>query len=327
MDVLAFLLEPLQYGFLTRALAVTLAAAVVAAVLSCWLILMGFSLMGDAVSHAVLPGVALAYIVGIPFSIGAFVFGAGAVALIGIVRSTTRLKADTVIGVVFTALFASGLAIVSATPSQIDLMHILFGNVLGVSAGEVWQVLVLGAVTLVVLLLKRRDLTLLAFDRTHAHVIGINTRRLSALLLGLLALTVVVGLQAVGIILVVAMLVTPGATAFLLTRSFDRMLVLSVSLTVVASVAGIYASYYLDISTGAAVVLCQALVFTVVYLVARPDGLLWQLGRRRRSGRTGRGSSPARSGGAVEAAPPGDPLPGRARTGDPLTGTARSSDA
>lgn len=327
MDVLAFLLEPLQYGFLTRALAVTLAAAVVAAVLSCWLILMGFSLMGDAVSHAVLPGVALAYIVGIPFSIGAFVFGAGAVALIGIVRSTTRLKADTVIGVVFTALFASGLAIVSATPSQIDLMHILFGNVLGVSAGEVWQVLVLGAVTLVVLLLKRRDLTLLAFDRTHAHVIGINTRGLSALLLGLLALTVVVGLQAVGIILVVAMLVTPGATAFLLTRSFDRMLVLSISLTVVASVAGIYASYYLDISTGAAVVLCQALVFTVVYLVARPDGLLWQLGRRRRSDRTGRGSSPARSGNTVEAALPGDPLPGRAPTGDPLTDTARSSDA
>ncbi len=294
MDLLAFLLDPLQYGFLTRALVVTVSAAVVAAVLSCWLILMGFSLMGDAVSHAVLPGVALAYIVGLPFSIGAFVFGAGAVALIGVVRSTTRLKADTVIGVVFTALFASGLAIVSATPSQIDLMHILFGNVLGVSTGEVWQVLVLGAITLTVLLLKRRDLTLLAFDRTHAHVIGINTRRLSALLLGLLALTVVVGLQAVGIILVVAMLVTPGATAFLLTRSFDRMLVLSVSLTVVASVAGIYASYYLDISTGAAVVLCQALVFAVVYLVARPDGLLWQLGRRRRSTRTARDSGAGR---------------------------------
>ncbi|MHA7210740.1 metal ABC transporter permease [Arthrobacter sp. MDT1-65] len=291
MDVLAFLLEPLQYGFLTRALAVTVAAAVVAAVLSCWLILMGWSLMGDAVSHAVLPGVALAYILGIPFSIGAFVFGAGAVALIGIVRSTTKLKADTVIGVVFTALFASGLAIVSATPSQIDLMHILFGNVLGVSAGDVRQVLVLGALTLAVLLFKRRDLTLLAFDRTHAHVIGLNTRFLTALLLGLLALTVVVGLQAVGIILVVAMLITPGATAFLLSRSFDRMLVIAVVLTVAASVSGIYASYYLDISTGAAVVLCQALVFAAVYLFARPDGLLWQVRRRsvaRTRTRTGR---------------------------------------
>ena len=284
MDLLALVTEPLQYGFLSRALAITVAAAVVSAVLSCWLILMGWSLMGDAVSHAVLPVVALAYIIGIPFSIGAFVFGVGAVALIGIVRSTTRLKADTVIGVVFTALFAAGLAIVSATPSQIDLMHILFGNVLGVSSAEVWQVLVLGALTLGVLLFKRRDLTLLAFDRTHAHVIGFNTRLLSGLLLGLLALTVVVGLQAVGIILVVAMLITPGATAFLLTRSFDRMLVIAVVLTVTASVAGIYASYYLDISTGASVVLCQAVVFAVVYLFARPDGVVWQVRRRTRPG-------------------------------------------
>ncbi|WP_159618146.1 metal ABC transporter permease [Arthrobacter zhaoguopingii] len=285
MDLLNWLTEPLQYGFLTRALIVTVAAAVVSAVLSCWLILMGWSLMGDAVSHAVLPGVALAYIVGIPFSIGAFIFGAGAVALIGVVRSTTKLKPDTVIGVVFTALFAAGLAIVSSTPSQIDLLHILFGNVLGVTDGELWQVLILGAVTLAVVLFKRRDLTLLAFDRTHAHVIGLNTKFLSALLLGLLALSVVVGLQAVGIILVVAMLITPGATAFLLTRSFDRMLVLAVGITVAASLAGIYASYYLDISTGAAVVLAQSLVFTVVYLVARPNGVLWQRLRVRRSRR------------------------------------------
>ncbi len=285
MDLLNWLTEPLQYGFLTRALVVTVAAAVVSAVLSCWLILMGWSLMGDAVSHAVLPGVALAYIVGLPFSIGAFIFGAGAVALIGVVRSTTKLKPDTVIGVVFTALFAAGLAIVSSTPSQIDLLHILFGNVLGVTDGELWQVLILGAVTLAVVLFKRRDLTLLAFDRTHAHVIGLNTKFLSALLLGLLALSVVVGLQAVGIILVVAMLITPGATAFLLTRSFDRMLVVAVGITVAASLAGIYASYYLDISTGAAVVLAQSLVFTVVYLVARPNGVLWQRLRVRRSRR------------------------------------------
>ncbi len=282
MDPATFLLEPLQYGFLTRALIVTVAAAVVASVLSCWLILMGWSLMGDAVSHAVLPGVALAYIVGLPFSIGAFVFGAGAVALIGLVKSTTKLKADTVIGVVFTALFAAGLAIVSRTPSQVDLMHILFGNVLGVTDAELWQVLILGALTLAIVLFKRRDLTLFAFDRTHAHVIGLNTKLLSALLLGLLALSVVVGLQAVGIILVVAMLITPGATAFLLTRSFDRMLVLAAGITAVASVCGIYASYYLDISTGAAVVLAQALVFTAVYLGAPRTGLIAQSTRRRR---------------------------------------------
>lgn len=282
MDPVAFLLEPLQYGFLTRALVVTLAAAVVASVLSCWLILMGWSLMGDAVSHAVLPGVALAYIVGVPFSIGAFLFGAGAVALIGAVRSTTKLKSDTVIGVVFTALFAVGLAIISRTPSQVDLMHILFGNVLGVTDGELWQVLILGTVTLTIVLLKRRDLTLLAFDRTHAHVIGLNTRVLDALLLGLLALSVVVGLQAVGIILVVAMLITPGATAFLLTRSFDRMLVLAVVITATAAVTGIYASYYLDISTGAAVVLAQALAFAAAYFGAPRSGLIAQLRRRRR---------------------------------------------
>ena len=281
MELLNWIVEPLQYGFLTRALAVTLAAAVVSAVLSCWLILMGWSLMGDAVSHAVLPGVALAYIVGIPFSIGAFVFGAGAVALIGAVKSTSKLKPDTVIGVVFTALFAAGLAIVSSTPSQIDLMHILFGNVLGVTDGELWQVLLLGLLTLTILLLKRKDLTLLAFDRTHAHVLGLNTRFLSALLLGLLALSVVVGLQAVGIILVVAMLITPGATAFLLTRSFDRMLIVAVGITVAAAIAGIYASYYLDISTGAAVVLAQSVAFTAVYLLASPNGLLFQHLRRR----------------------------------------------
>ena len=289
MDPIAFLLEPLQYGFLTRALLVTLAAAVVASVLSCWLILMGWSLMGDAVSHAVLPGVALAYIVGIPFSIGAFIFGAGAVALIGAVKSTTRLKSDTVIGVVFTALFAVGLAIISRTPSQVDLMHILFGNVLGVTDGELWQVLILGALTLVIVLVKRRDLTLLAFDRTHAHVIGLNTKALAALLLGLLALSVVVGLQAVGIILVVAMLITPGATAFLLTRSFDRMLILAVLITTTAAVSGIYASYYFDISTGAAVVLAQALAFSVAYIAAPRTGLIAQLRQRRR-----RAGSPAR---------------------------------
>lgn len=282
MEFLSLLTEPLQYGFLTRALVVTVCAAVVASVLSCWLILMGWSLMGDAVSHAVLPGVALAYIIGIPFSIGAFVFGAGAVALIGLVKSTTKLKSDTVIGVVFTGLFAVGLAIVSRTPSQVDLMHILFGNVLGVTDGELWQVVILGALTLAIVLYKRRDLTLFAFDRTHAHVIGLNTRALSTLLLGLMALSVVVGLQAVGIILVVAMLITPGATAFLLTRSFDRMLILAASITTVASVAGIYASYYLDISTGAAVVLSQSLVFVVVYLFARRTGVIWQAGNRRR---------------------------------------------
>lgn len=285
MDLLNWLAEPMLYGFMTRALIVTVAAALVCSILSCWLILMGWSLMGDAVSHAVLPGVALAYILGLPFSIGAFVFGAGAVALIGVVRSTTKLKSDTVIGVVFTALFAAGLAIISKTPSQTDLGHILFGNVLGVTDGEFRQVLVLGAITLAALLFKRRDLTLYAFDRTHAHALGINTKWLSTLLLGLLALTVVVALQAVGIILVVAMLITPGATAFLLTRRFPVMLGAAAGISVLTAVIGIYASYYWDMSTGASVVLAQSGVFVLAYLLAPRSGMLSQWRIRRAAGR------------------------------------------
>lgn len=285
MELLNWLAEPMLYGFMTRALIVTVAAALVCSVLSCWLILMGWSLMGDAVSHAVLPGVALAYIFGLPFSIGAFVFGAGAVALIGVVRSTTKLKSDTVIGVVFTALFAVGLAIISKTPSQTDLSHILFGNVLGVTDGEFRQVLVLGAITLAVLLFKRHDLTLYAFDRTHAHALGLNTKWLSTLLLGLLALTVVVALQAVGIILVVAMLITPGATAFLLTRRFPVMLAAAAAISVLTAITGIYASYYWDMSTGASVVLSQSAVFILAYLLAPRAGLLNQWRIRRSAGR------------------------------------------
>lgn len=270
-----WLLDPLlQYAFVSRALVVTLVGAVTCALLSCWLVQLGWSLMGDAVSHAVLPGVVISYLLGWPFAIGAFIFGAGAVALIGGVRATTRIKPDAAIGVVFTALFALGLVLVSVTPSHIDLGHILFGNVLGVTDADIVQVVVIGAVASAVLLLKRRDLTLFAFDPSHADAIGISTRRLSILLLGLLSLTVVVALQAVGIVLVVAMLITPGATAYLLTRSFGRMLALSALITALAAIAGIYASYYLDVSTGGAVVLAQAGAFALAYLFGARGGVV-----------------------------------------------------
>ncbi|WP_167046250.1 metal ABC transporter permease [Salinibacterium sp. ZJ454] len=277
-----WILGPLQFEFMTRAMLVTLVAAATCAILSCWLVQIGWSLMGDAVSHAVLPGVAISYILGWPFAVGAFVFGAGAVALIGGVRATTKIKADAAIGVVFTALFALGLVIISKTPSQTDLGHILFGNVLGVSDLDIWQVVVIGVIACTVLLLKRRDLTLFAFDRGHANAIGINTRWLSVLLLGLLALTVVVALQAVGIILVVAMLITPGVTAYLLTKKFDRMLLLSVIVTVIAALVGLYASYYLDASTGGAVVLAQSLAFGLAYLFGPRGGVVVNWVRRRR---------------------------------------------
>ncbi len=250
--------------------------------LSTWLVQIGWSLMGDAVSHAVLPGVAVSYLLGWPFAVGAFIFGAGAVALIGGLRATTRIKPDAAIGVVFTSLFALGLVIVSKTPSQTDLGHILFGNVLGVSDGDIWQVTVIGLVAIALLLLKRRDLTLYAFDRAHAEAIGINTRRLSVLLLGLLALTVVVTLQAVGILLTVAMLITPGATASLLSKRFDRMLLLSVAVTVVAAVAGLYLSYYLDASTGGSVVLAQSAAFALAYLFGPRGGVVVNRLRERR---------------------------------------------
>ena len=280
--MIEWLLEPLQLEFMTRALLVTIVAAVTCALLSCWLVQIGWSLMGDAVSHAVLPGVAISYILGWPFAIGAFIFGAGAVALIGGVRATTKIKSDAAIGVVFTGLFALGLVIISATPSQIDLGHILFGNVLGVSDDDIWQVLVIGVVTSAVLLIKRRDFTLFAFDPSHANAIGISTRWLSVLLLGLLALTVVVALQAVGIVLVVAMLITPGATAYLLTRRFGRMLALAVLVTAIAAVLGIYLSYYLDVSTGGAVVVSQSILFLLAYLFGGRGGVVTGWIRRRR---------------------------------------------
>ncbi|UNX56313.1 metal ABC transporter permease [Georgenia sp. TF02-10] len=261
-----------------RALVVAVVAAVVCGVLSCWLVLVGWSLMGDAVSHAVLPGVVLAYVLGAPFAVGALVFGLLAVALIGVVRDRSVLAEDAAIGVVFTVLFALGLVLISVTPAQTDLGHILFGNLLGVSPADLLQVLLLGAATLAVLLLKRRDLTLYAFDPTHAHAVGLSPRRLGALLLGLLAVTVVVALQAVGVVLVVAMLVLPGATARLLTDRHPRMLVLAPTLAAACAVVGIYASYYLDTASGPMIVLAQGVLFAAAALLAPARGVL----RRRR---------------------------------------------
>jgi manganese transport system permease protein len=272
--MMELLLEPLSYDFMVRAIVTTALAAVVCAVLSCWLVLIGWSLMGDAVSHAVLPGVVLAYIVGAPFALGALVFALVAVTLIGVVRNTSRVKEDAAIGIVFSSLFALGLVLISVTPSQTDLNHIIFGNLLGVSIPDLIQVLVLGVVAFAILILKRRDLTLYAFDPTHAHAIGLSPQKLGALLLGLLALTSVVALQTVGVVLVVAMLIIPGATAYLLTDRFSRMLVIAPVVSALCSISGIYLSYYLDTASGAMVVLTQGVVFAVVYLFSPRQGLI-----------------------------------------------------
>ncbi|WP_263118953.1 metal ABC transporter permease [Cellulomonas sp. RIT-PI-Y] len=292
MSVLDLLLEPLQYEFMVRALVTTVIAAVVCAVLSCWLVLIGWSLMGDAVSHAVLPGVVLAYVLGVPFALGALVFGLLAVGLIGTVRGTSRVKEDAAIGIVFTTLFALGLVLISVTPSQTDLNHIIFGNVLGVSAADLTQIAVLAVVALTVLILKRRDLTLYAFDPTHAHAIGLSPRRLGALLLGLLALTAVVALQVVGVVLVVALLIIPGATAHLLTDRFGRMLVLAPALAAISAVLGLSLSYWWDASSGGLVVVVQGAVFAVVYLFGPRHGVLGRRLAGHRSVAAGAGRSP-----------------------------------
>lgn len=284
MNFLDLIVEPLQYEFMVRALLATTIAAVVCALLSCWLVLVGWSLMGDAVAHAVFPGVVIAYAIGAPFALGALVFGFLAVGLIGAVRGTRRVKEDAAIGIVFTTLFALGLVLVSITPSQIDLGHIIFGNVLGVSAADLLQISILASVAAFVLLLKRRDFTLFAFDPAHAQTMGINPRILSATLLGLLALIAVVALQVVGVILVVAMLIIPGATAYLITDRITRMLVIAPVIAATCSVAGIYLSYWLDASSGGLVVVVQGVVFALVAVLSPRHGLLGRrvTARRRR---------------------------------------------
>jgi manganese transport system permease protein len=281
--ILDWILEPLQYDFMVRALVTTVIAAIVCALLSCWLVLVGWSLMGDAVSHAVLPGVVFAYIFGAPFAIGALVFGFLAVGLIGLIRGTSRIKEDAAIGIVFTTLFAFGLVLISVTPSQTDLNHIIFGNILGVSDTDLLQIAILAAVAFGVLIIKRRDLTLYAFDPTHAFAIGLSPRFLGALLLGVLALTAVVALQVVGVVLVVAMLIIPGATAHLLTDRFGRMLVIAPVMSALCSVLGIYLSYWIDAASGGLVVMVQGCVFALVYLFAPHQGVIGKRLRHLRS--------------------------------------------
>lgn len=277
MDALSWLTEPLQHAFMQRALLVSMLVASVCGLLSCYMTLKGWALMGDAVSHAVMPGVVIAYALNLPFALGAFVFGVGSVAVIGYIKQMTRIKEDTVIGLVFTGFFAFGLILVSKVRSSIDLTHILFGNVLGISPADIQQTLWICGLVLAVLLLLRRDLILFCFDPTHARSIGIHTGVLHYLLLAVLSLAAVAGLQTVGIILVVAMLVTPGATAHLLTDRFDRMTWIAVGSAVLSSVVGIYWSYWLDASTGGCIVVVQTCLFLASFLFAPRHGLVAQL--------------------------------------------------
>jgi manganese transport system permease protein len=294
------LIDPFQYQFMVKALLVGALVGIVSAVLSCFVTLKGQSLLGDAVSHAVLPGVVLAYLAGIPFGAGALVSGLSAVLLIGWIERNTRLRSDAVIGIVFTTYFGVGLILASMIPRLSDWVYssfgyraplmsvntILFGNVLGIADSDALQTLVIGVVTLGLVVVFRRDLLLFCFDPNYARAIGINVRRLSMLLQLLLALTIVVALQTIGIVLVVAMLVAPGAIAYMLTNRFDRMLLIAVASSVVSCVSGIYASYYLNASTGGSIVFIQSLVFLAVLCLAPKRGLFAQMRTRNAIRRT-----------------------------------------
>lgn len=273
--------EMWTHQFMVRGFVVTMLAAIVCAVLSCWLVLVGWSLMGDALSHAVIPGIVVAYILGMPFSIGAFVAALVCVGLIAIIRSTSRVKEDAAIGVVFTTMLAVGLVLISIFPSHFDLQHIVFGDLLGITNEDMWQVLILAPIAGIIVLLKNRDLTLFAFDPVHASAIGLSTRKLAALLLTCLAITVVVAMQAVGAILIIALLITPGATAFLLTTKFQRMLILAPTISAFAVALGIYLSYWFNMASGATVVAVQGALFVISYIFS-PMGLRSLASSRRR---------------------------------------------
>lgn len=270
----ALLAEPFSYAFMIKAIFGGAAVGALCGLLSCFVTLKGWSLLGDALSHSVVPGVAVTALVGGPFALGAFIAGLLAVLGIGLIERNSVLKNDAVIGVVFTAFFAAGLFIVSIFPTNIRIESILFGNLLGISSADLLQVAVIGVICFVVFVTKWKDLLIYCFDPNHARAIGLNVSALHLILLILLSLAAVAALQAVGALLVVAMLITPGATAQLLTKNFGRMLFIAPVLAALACMGGAYASYFLDGSTGGAIVVLQTTMFILALFFAPGKGIL-----------------------------------------------------
>ncbi|MFP4146280.1 MAG: metal ABC transporter permease [Halorhodospira sp.] len=268
------LAEPFNYGFMQRALLTAIAVGLVCGVLSCFVVLKRWALLGDAISHAVLPGVALAYLAGWPFFVGAFLAGALTSLGIGFIERTTRLKSDTAIGIMFTAAFALGVVIISQVATSTHLMHVLFGNVLGVDRTALQLTLLAGAVALLAVGLGYKELFAYTFDEIHARALGINTAVVHYGLILLLTLTIVASLETVGIILVVAMLIIPGATAYMLTDRLPRMFLLSGACGVISTVVGLYLAYAYDAASGGVMVLVAAALFLAALLLAPRHGLL-----------------------------------------------------
>jgi len=280
MLTIADLIAPFTYDYMLKAIWVSALVGLVCAFLSAYLMLKGWSLIGDALGHAVVPGVAGAYMLGLPYSVGAFFAGGLAAAAMVIVRQRTKLREDAVIGIVFTSFFALGLLMVSLNPTAVDVTAIVMGNILGISDGDVVQVVFISVVSLGILLLKWKDLMLVFFDESHARTVGLNPRALQILFFALLAACTVAALQTVGAILVIAMVVTPGATAYLLTDRFKTLLIIAVSFGAITAALGAYISFFLDGATGGIIVTLQTVLFLLAFFFAPKHG---RIAARRRA--------------------------------------------
>ena len=279
--MIATLVEPFTYDYMLNAMWVSALVGAVCAFLSAYLMLKGWSLIGDALSHAIVPGVAGAYMLGLPFSLGAFLSGALAVAAMLFLNQRTRLKEDTIIGLIFTSFFGLGLFMVSLSPTSVNIQTIVLGNILAITPTDTLQLAIIGIVSLVVLTAKWKDLMVTFFDESHARSIGINTTVLKVLFFTLLSASTVAALQTVGAFLVIAMVVTPGATAYLITDRFPRLIVISIAIGALTSFVGAYASYFLDGATGDIIIVLQTLLFLAAFVLAPKHGLI--AARRRAS--------------------------------------------
>jgi manganese/iron transport system permease protein len=268
------LLEPFGYAYMVNAIWVSALVGGVCAFLSAYLMLKGWSLIGDALSHSIVPGVAGAYMLGLPFSVGAFIAGGLAALAMLFLNQRTKLKEDAIIGLIFTSFFGLGLFMVSISPTSVNIQTIVLGNILAITPEDTLQLVIIGAVSLVVLLVLWKDLMVAFFDENHARSIGLNPDLLRVIFFTLLSASTVAALQTVGAFLVIAMVVTPGATAYLLTDRFPRLIVVSVAIGALTSLIGAYASYFLNGATGGIIVVLQTLVFLAAFVFAPKHGLI-----------------------------------------------------
>lgn len=271
---MSLLLEPFSYHYMVNAMWVSALVGGVCAFLSCYLMLKGWSLIGDALSHSIVPGVAGAYMLGLPFSIGAFFSGGLAAAAMLFLNQRTRLKEDAIIGLTFSAFFGLGLFMVSISPTSVSIQTIVLGNILAITPEDTLQLAIIGFVSLAVLLVIWKDLMVTFFDESHARTIGLNPTLLKVIFFTLLSASTVAAMQTVGAFLVICMVVTPGATAYLLTDRFPRLLALAVAIGAITSFIGAYVSYFLDGATGGIIVVLQTAVFLAVFLLAPKHGML-----------------------------------------------------